>query len=72
MALFAPHPRSVWLFHHLTVRAKGIERGGQQIIGLADPVTAICYDLARTVYIVVIAIDLNQTGIGLDAIDIVI
>lgn len=61
-----------WLFDHLTVRAEVVERGRQQIVSLADPITLVGNNLAGTVYIVVIAVDLDQTSIGLDTIDIVI
>ena len=60
------------LFNHLSVRTKVVERSGQKVVGLADPITLIGNNLAGTVYIVVIAVDLDQASIGLDTIDIVI
>ncbi len=60
------------LFNHLSVRTKVVERSGQKVVSLADPITLIGNNLAGTVYIVVIAVDLDQASIGLDTIDIVI
>ena len=57
---------------HFTFRIKVVECSGEQIVGLGHPVTLIGDDLAVAVHIVVVTIDLNQTSIGLDTIDIVI
>ena len=57
---------------HLAFCVKVVECSGEQIIGLGHPVALIGDDLAVAVHIVVITIDLNQAGVGLDTIDIVI
>lgn len=60
------------LFNHLSVRTKVVERSGQKVVGLADPITLIGNNLAGTVYIVVIAVYLYKSRIGLDTVYIVV
>ena len=54
------------------VYKRQVECGRQQVVGLRYPVALTGDDLAVAVHIVVITIDLNQAGVGLDTIDIVI
>ena len=61
-----------WLFDHLTVRAEVVERGRQQIVSLTDPITLVGNNLAVAVHIVVIAVDLYKSRIGLDTVYIVV
>ena len=57
---------------HLAVCTKGVECGRQQVVGFRYPVSLTGNDLAVAVYIVVIAVNLNQASIGLGAVHIVI
>mgnify|MGYP000714269239 CR=1 FL=1 len=63
---------TILLSHHLTVRAEVVERGRQKVVSLTDPITLVGNNLAGTVYIVVIAIDLYKSRIGLDTVYIVV
>lgn len=60
------------LFNHLSVRTKVVERSRQKVVGLADPITLVGNNLAGTVYIVVIAVYLYKSRIGLDTVYIVV
>ena len=63
---------TILLSHHLAVCTKGVERGRQKVVSLTDPITLVGNNLAGTVYIVVIAVDLDQASIGLDTVYIVV
>ncbi len=63
---------TILLSHHLAVCTKGVERGRQKVVGLTDPITLVGNNLAGTVYIVVIAVYLYKSRIGLDTVYIVV
>ena len=63
---------TILLSHHLSVRTKVVERSGQKVVSLADPITLVGNNLAGTVYIVVIAVYLYKSRIGLDTVYIVV
>ena len=60
------------LFNHLSVCTKVVEPSGQKVVSLADPITLVGNNLAGTVYIVVIAVYLYKSRIGLDTVYIVV
>lgn len=63
---------TILLSHHLSVRSEVIEPGGKKVVSLTDPITLVGNNLAGTVYIVVIAVYLYKSRIGLDTIYIVV
>ena len=63
---------TILLSLHLSVRSEVIEPGGKKVVSLADPITLVGNNLAGTVYIVVIAVYLYKSRIGLDIVYIVV
>ena len=61
-----------YLSHHLAVRAEVIETSGKQTVRAIDPIMQRRNDLARAIDIVVVAVDLDQARVGLDAVDVVV
>ena len=57
---------------HLTVCAEVIEASGKQIVRAIDPIMQRRNDLAGAIDIVVVAVDLDQARVGLDAVDVVV
>ena len=57
---------------HLAIGIKVVECCGKQIIGLRYPVTLTRDYFAGTVHVIVVTVNLNQTGIVLDTIHVVI
>ena len=60
------------LTNHLASGIEGVLSGRQQAVRLADIILPALNDLAGAVDVVVIAVNYDQAGIGLDALDIVI
>ena len=63
---------TILLSLHLSVRSEVIEPDGKKVVSLTDPITLVGNNLAGTVYIVVIAVYLYKSRIGLDTIYIVV
>ncbi len=63
---------TILLSLHLSVRSEVIEPGRKKVVSLADPITLVGNNLAGTVYIVVIAVYLYKSRIGLDTVYIVV
>ena len=57
---------------HLTVCTEVIEASGKQIVRAIDPIMQRRNDLAGAIDIVVVAVDLDQARVGLDAVDVVV
>ena len=63
---------TILLSHHLAVCTKGVECGRQQVVGFRYPIALVRDDLAVAVHIVVIAVYLYKSRIGLDTVYIVV
>ena len=57
---------------HFAVYIEVVETSRQQVIGFGHPVALVCDHLAGAVYIVIIAVNLNQASVEANAVDIVI
>ena len=56
----------------LAILVEVVDTGRQQVIGLGDLVHLVSDDLAALASVVVLTVDLDQTGFGLHAVDVVV